>query len=878
MTFGDAETEPPSGVHDELYGREAERSTLERMLAVARTGRGSAAVLWGDPGIGKTALLDYATRCADGFRVLTCRGTRLESATAFAALHALLWPVMDRIGNLPSPQATALRAALGLVDAPAQAFLIGAAVLTLLSDLAEEEPVLVVADDAQWLDPPSAECLSFVARRVESERIVLLSTAHDDPAGSVHDRPVRLHIEGLAEDSARRVIESRGLGLNAARTRTMLQIAQGNPLALRELAGTELAPVESGRVPVGPRLRHAFEARIASLPSEVRTLLLIVAAEDCGDLSVVRAVAGTYGVPAEAWDRALGSGLLRLGDGRVELRHPVVRAVVYDQAPADVRREVHRALAEQLSGTDDADRRAWQLASAAEGPDEDVAALLDVSAARAWLRGGCLASARTLRRAAALSPEPERAAFRLARAARAAWEGGDVESARELLTAAAERTTGPAVAAASGGLEGLIEFVHGDPDRARRLLLRDADDDEALRALASRASWSAGLQEGCPWSKRGVALPSGDGDANAWMLPPAPLALVWGLGRQAREAYVRAAAELRARGAVTGLAFTVSQSATMGIVSGRWDDAAVDATEALRLAEESGADNAAAQCLNSLVWLAAMRGDEHAATELAERSLRLSRRRKVRALIAATYWHLGVSALGAGKAETALDRLEKMIVPGHDADHPTFAVLAASDAVEAAVRVGRLDQARAHLALLTDWVKRSGARWAEASSYHCQALLAEDAHAEDLFTRALATSDAADHPFAHARTELLYGEWLRRMRRRAEARVRLAAARETFDRLGARPWADRASQELALCGDRTTGSAGRDERDLLTPQELRIARLAAESLTNREIAAQLFISPRTVGHHLSRVFAKLGLLTRAELVTVDFENGMRFTR
>ncbi|MFF2550801.1 AAA family ATPase [Nocardia sp. NPDC058058] len=881
---------------ESLYGRQVEQSALRRALDAARAGTGSALVLYGDPGVGKTALLAHTILAAPDFRVLSCRGTRNESVLAYAALHQLLWPVIDRIANLPAPQAKALHAAFGMSDSPSDPFLVGVGALTLLSELAQERPLLIVADDVQWLDPPSAECLAFLARRVGDEAMLMLIAALEDP--ELIDADIaRLPIGGLDADSARELVGAANPELSPGRVAQLLDITRGNPLALRELAEDDAGQPDSaaGAITLGPRLRQAFEAKIGALPDEVRTLLLIAAAEDGGNIRVIRAAAALLGLDPGALAQADDAGLLESLGERIRVRHPLILKVVYDGAEVEPRRAVHAALAQALHHPDEIDRRAWHLAAASDGPDEAVAELLERSAERAAARGGRLSAAAALRRSAELSPDPEAAAVRLARAARAMFTGGAFDAAREALREAESRIGAADAARASGGLAGLLEISYGDVVRACQLLERDAalvGDPVAdeLRYIAARARWAAGLGNAvgsgaADLFSAGAAdiavlasLPSpGEPAPSAWRLPPALLAIAVGAGARALELYRDAALELRGSGEVALLALSLSQLAMLRLSAGQWDEALVDATEALQLAEEFGAETTQAQSLNVLAWLAAMRGDGADAEAYSARAQRISLPRRFRAISAATQWHLGVNALGAGRPDTALEHLAGLLAPGGEYRHPTVAVLAAADAVEAAVRGGRPEAARPFLDALTEWAERTGAVWAGASLARARALLTEGPEAETAFLAAIDLADRGLGPFGQARTRLLYGKWLRRLRRRADARVQLTSARVVFDRLGAAPWSVRARRELELAGYRDADAMRSANDAVLTPQELRVARLAAEGATNREIAAQLFISPRTVGHHVSHVFAKLGLSGRDELAKIDFDGGLRFT-
>ncbi|MFF0717236.1 AAA family ATPase [Micromonospora sp. NPDC003816] len=910
----------------ELFGRRAETAVLDRLLDRAADRAGSGLVLWGEPGIGKTALLEYAVEAASDATVLRCRGTRMEAGLAFAALHELLWPVLDRLETLAVPQAAALRGALGMSRDPANRFLIGAAVLSLLSGLARERPVLVVVDDAQWVDEASAHCLGFVARRVATEPVAVLLTGHEDPASGPWEGLPTLEISGLADEDARRLVSAVVPGADATLVDRIVQAAGGNPLALHELPALDhetdgeatLSP-SGNAVSVGPRLRRAFRARFEALKPSTRALLLLAAAQGRGDRHVVHRAGAGWGIDTATWDAALRSGLLRASGARLEFRHPLIPAAVYDGSPFSERQAAHRALAEALP-RDATMERAWHLAAAADGPDEDVATLLQHAAEECLRRSAGSMAARTLCRAAELSPEPGDAARRLAAAARAAWHAGQADTARQVLEEA-ERLGGvQPVVRLSGGLRGILEFAYGMPERAHHYLAGDmAVVTEARRAVelgtvAVRAAWTAGRSDLQQESLHRLRAVDTDGDATvsglmpalrnwwscydlsgefpppspdlasdavgrlgtvAWeLLPPVPLAQVWGVEARLLDVLRVQAAQLRRRHELTALALVLAQIAVLDTAAGRWGAAEVAAAEGLRLAEEVGAAHLATQSRSCLGILAAARGDHRAVDEHTRGILRVSVPRGVRALTASAYWLRGRAALFDGRPQEALSDLLCLVESGHEASHATFALLAAVDTVEAAVQVGDGDVAESQVAMVQGWAQRSGATWARAAGHRLRALVQGGSAAEVSFRAALDVAGAGAQPFEYARTRLLYGEWLRRARRRADARTQLVAAAETFDRLDAGPLRGRALRELAL-----TDRRGADPSTAagLTVQELRVAQLAADRLTNREIAAQLLISPRTVGHHLANVYPKLGITSRAELARIDFDGDLRLS-
>ncbi|GAA1452109.1 AAA family ATPase [Nocardiopsis tropica] len=894
----------------EPIGRQEETAALDALLSGARGGSGGALALWGEPGIGKSTLLRYAHDRAADFVRLSHRATRSESDLPFAGLHGLLRPVAARMESLTTDRGAALRTALEAGAASANPLPVGAAVLSLLCAIAEERPVLVSLDDAQWLDGASARCLGILARRVAAHPVVVLVADHGDPAARPWEGIPDVRVEGLSEESARHLHATVAPHADEAMVRAAVEEAGGNPLALLEAVGAGWGPDEveplPGRLrpPVGPRLSRAFRAAIEALSPPARLLTVLVAAEDHGDLLVVRRAGRASGIDDTAWDEAVDAGLLRVRGERVGFRHPVVRRAVYECCGEAARRRAHRALAAALP--DEAEEHAWHLASAAHDHDEDVAGLLERTAARSRVRGAMAAEARALRRAAELSPAPVDASRRLAGAARAAWDAGWATTAERLLDDAERLAPGTHIARCSLGLRGVIEASRGAPELAHHYLTTDMDLVEdpgtalELGTTAMRAGWAAGRsdlaagaleslleldveeQAGLPvllawWSDDPAADsapvdPTGFADALARarrtplrLLPPAPLAVVWGIDTAMGEVLRRRAPHLRRRFEPARLADVLAHTATLDGFAGRWAESESAAAEGLRLAEDVGADQISAHCRNCLGWLAAVRGDEHRAAEAADRVLRTALPRGSRAVSAASYWINGMTSLFQERPEEALDTLLRLADPGHGAMHPTFALLAALDTAEAAVHVGRLDVAEERVRRLHAWARRTGAPWACSSAHAAEALLGGP-RAEDAFRAALDVPGTRSQPLLRARVQLFYGEWLRRGRRRTDARVHLGSALEVFDRLGAEPLGRRARRERDLTGPpggRGSPDAGEDVR--LTAQEHRIARLAAQQMTNREIAAKLRISHRTVGHHLGNVFAKLGITARSEL-------------
>lgn len=907
-------------------------------------------LLWGEPGIGKTALLRDAEQRATEFRVLRCRGNSAESGVDFAALRELLGPLADRVPALPGPQSRALAAALGQGPGPADRFLVGAAVVTLLAAVAADQPVLLIVDDAQSVDLATARALTFALRRLGGVRVALLVGMRDSPATTVWQSLRVLPVAPLPDAEARRLLARRAGGVGAPRAARMLKLADGNPLALREfpIDTEDGAGIAWGPAPFGPRLRAAFADRLAALDPGIRLLLVVAAAEDRGTLCPIATAATELGVAPADWERAFEAGLLVVTDGRVDTRHRLLGGAAYDAAPPAQRRAVHLALAAALPGSGSGELRAWHLAAGLDTPDPELARALADGAPRVRRHNGPLAAAAVLRRAAAITADPATAGLRLAAAAQFAWAGGDIESARRLLTLAEARTTPAAITIAAAGLPGLLELVAGDPARARALLLRDADTIAArlpetpataagtvspmppvsavrpagpekvtggpvnsalsgrdsaasptlaatefvvagtrlergadlvagLRLLAERTAWVLGQGVDRPMDGQLEAVVAEASPMHAaQLLPPAAQLLEWGLAEAGMEPYLAVAAGLRASGNRAAAVGVLPQLATVQFATGRWEAGEATLEEAFDLASGAGADNILAQCWNLRARLAAQRGDADLVADSVARALALSRPHAVPLLTGGAYWHHGFHALTAGDAEAAYRRLRALSQPGHEAAHPTLARLATLDLVEAACRVGRFDDAAAHSEHIVLWARRSRARWALAAAYACRALLAEEDRAERYYRRAVAVGDSRHGSFGRARTQLLYGKWLRRVRRRRDAAEQLRLAADGFELIGATAWAARTRTELDLTGTGTKPAGGSDTP--LTVQESQVARLAAGGLTNREIGAELFLSPRTVGHHMSRILEKLGLTGRSELRGIDFDNGMRLIR
>jgi DNA-binding CsgD family transcriptional regulator len=915
-----------------LHGRSAETARIDELLTAARDGRSGALVIRGEAGVGKTALLDYAAAAA-GMRVLHGTGIESEAELPFAALQLLLRPALGRLDVLPPPQAQALRGAFGLTGTPgADRFLIGLAALSVLSELAGDGALLCLVDDAHWLDHASADALLFAARRLESEGIVLLASAREDG----FDAPglPELPLGRLGREASRALLAERAPGLPPALADRVLAEADGNPLALLELPA---ALSESSRVPVAlaaslelpaplplpRRLQQSYYRQVAALPAPTRTFLLVAAAEETGDLGLVRRAAHALGVPATAADAAERSGLIAADTQAVAFRHPLVRAAVYQGATSAERGAAHAALAgaldHPLAGEPDEDRGAWHRAAAATGPDEGVAAALERAADRARQRLGHASAAAALERAARLTPAQPDRARRLIAAAGAALDAGRPEAASALAEQGQPLTTEPGALAEIARVRAWVAMERGAMHRVHELVVAGAGPiagsdpltAAAMLRLGAVAGWWAGdaklVQDAADrmtgLDRSGLIPGPGALQAMADLLAGRPaaavprlaevvaaarqvparpdqlavrfyaanMALLIGDFDSARDLMLTTAQACRTQGVIRFLAPLSLGLSCANFCLTRFRAATETATEGLRLAEDTGQPVRAAGLYSMLALLAAIAGDEPRCAELASSALRQFAAEEVANVSTMAEWALALLDLGLGRYGAALNRFE-MTATG-PLRHYIQPILFAPDQIEAAVRFGPAghgaDRAAEPLGRFAAWAGATGQPWARAVLHRCRALT-QDGDPEAHYREALRQHAVSGRPFEHGRTELLYGEWLRRGRRGTEARAHLRTALTLFDRTGAVPWAERARAELRAAGEpAAAGAPAPDRLSLLTPQELQVVRLAASGATNRDIAAQLFISPRTVSHHLYRAFPKLGVTNRTALARID---------
>jgi DNA-binding CsgD family transcriptional regulator/tetratricopeptide (TPR) repeat protein len=896
-----------------LVGREIETAAIDRLLQDVRVGASGALLISGEPGIGKTALLEYAAgaAAAAGMNVLRVLGVESEAELPYAALHQLVHPLLEHLRRLEHPRADDLRAALGLAQGTAaERFGIGVALLALLDDAAEDQPLVALLDDAQWFDGESLAVLGFAARRLQRERVALLFAIRDDArsglAGIEALRPSRLD-----RTQARSLLTATTGGVPPPEG--VLDCAEGNPLALIELS---TRPARGDLLPAGPpgsTVERAYAERINSLPQPARTVLLVAAAADQRDLATIAAAARSLGCEIGALEQAEQAGLVDVGTTAITFRHPLMRSAAYGAATFTARREAHGALAAVL-GEDDAyaDRRAWHLAAASAGEDRHVAAELEQAAERAHARGGHRAAALALQRAAEyVGDPPQRARLNVAAAA-SAWSAGALEQALSLLDAA-QPLEDAELQHRAAQIRAGIALVKGEPERALALNLRlargAAGSTPAAALGAARLaleaaviggrfervgeisrivqaippapdgidrgarSFVAGLDSllgGNPDAAAGQladAMQAGRGSADVRDLSSAGAAASF-LGRpeDADELFARAVAGSRAASAAGTLALMLQYHAIVELWLGRLAEADADLVEALDLARETGQPGVESVVQALLATVAALRGDRERAEQLAAESVAFAQPRGLALATSAADYARGLLELGSGSQERAFERLEQVATAR--ATHPVYRVMVIPDLVEAALRAGEREHAINGVGAFSAWARAGGSDATLALDARLHALISSDGdEASRHFAAALALHDHVPAPWLRARTELLYGEHLRRHGARAGSRAHLRAARDTFVALGAGPWAHRAQAELRATGETVARSAaGTDSSaDELTPQELQVARLVASGATNRDVASQLFVSPKTVEYHLAKVFRKLGVASRTQL-------------
>jgi DNA-binding CsgD family transcriptional regulator len=912
-----------SGFWPGLRGRQDECDTLNRLVASAQSGHSQVLVLRGEAGIGKTALLEFLVGQAAGCQVGRAGGVESELELAYAGLHQLCSPYMDKIDSLHAPQRAALRTVFALQPGPPpDRFLLGLAVLTLLSAVAEEQPLICVVDDAQWLDQASAQTLEFVARRLAAEPVGLVfAVRQTDEEPKLTGLP-ELQVRGLDIEDATALLESAVPGTLDPRVRNrILAESNGNPLALVELpramTGTELAfgPASPPRsaTPLANRLQQGFIRQLGTLPPPSRQLLLAASAEPVGDLPLLLRAGQRLGIGADAAATAESAGLIELSD-RVKFRHPLVRSAVYRSATPAERREVHQALADATDREFDPDRRAWHRACAAVGPDESVAAELERSADRAVSLGGLAAAAAFLETAAALTPDPARRAQRKLAAGQAKAAAGAFGEALSLLADAEEGPLGEEGLALIDLLRAQISYNSRHGNQALPMLLAAARRFEPLDGNVARGTYldalSAALFAGRLASGPGPGMRQVAAAARAAPPPHTPgkvdlllegMAVLYTDGYSAsapllrrairafgiedltldeafHSAWVAAVAAVdqwddehwdilsqrhldvvRKAGALSLLPLALASRAIFDIHSGNLAAAESLVAESQWVAEVTGGENTLTPIPEA--WLAAMQGHEKQAEQLIQDTLNAATALGQGVGLNMMYSARATLYNGMGRYDDALAAAQEAATDPLELGPTKWAL---AELIEAGVRSGNSDMAASAFEQLSAMTRASGTNLALGIEAARGALLRDDHTAEQLYHEALDRLGRTRIRIELARAQLLYGEWLRRDGRRVDARAQLRTAYEALAAMGAEAFADRARHELAATGE-TVRKRATETSGELTAQEAHIARLAAAGHTSPEIAAALYLSPRTVDWHLRKIFTKLGVSNRREL-------------
>jgi DNA-binding CsgD family transcriptional regulator/tetratricopeptide (TPR) repeat protein len=899
----------------ELLGRRRERDVLDRLVQAVRDGQSRALIIGGEPGMGKTALLDHVADHATGCHVVRAAGVQSEMELAFAGLHQLCAPMLDRLDRLPPPQADALRIAFGVAPgSPPDRFVVGLAVLNLLSDVAEERPLICLIDDEQWLDRASAQVLAFVARRLGAESVGLIFGTRI-PSSESEALPV-LMVEGLNRHDGRELLDATLVSPLDERIRDQaVAETRGNPLALLELAhGISLAKGAAGygfpdAVPLTATIEASFERQVHALPVDARRLIQLAAAEPLGDPVLLWNAAERLGIAPDGATPAAESRLLEFGR-RVRFRHPLVRSAAYRSTSFQERHSIHRALAEVTDPEVDPDRRAWHLALATSAPDEDVAAELERSADRAQARGGFAAAAAFLDRAAELTLDAMSLADRTLAAAHANLQAGAPDEALRLLTAAQagplDELQGARVDLLQAEIAALSRGSDGPPLLLRAAKRLEALDPELAREtyreafaatlFVGRLATGAGVVEAAeatraappPRRRRRAADLLLDGLTLAVTedLPSAAPILKQALSAFRGESLSSAEAirwlylacraanymwddeawevlsdrlvrQARDSGALTALPAILTSRIGGHLVAGDFAAAATLIEEIDAIADATGADRLPYGALALAAW----EGRESDATELIESALNRAVPRGEGFAVAVTAWARAVLYNGLGRYEDGLAAAQVASEYPGDLDITGWGLI---ELVEAATRSGKAGLAARALERLGVLTRASGTDWALGTEACARALVTNGEDAEHLYREAIERLGRSRAAVPLARGYLLYGEWLRRERRRVDAREQLRVAHGMFALMGAEAFAERAQRELMATGV-SVGRRTVERSRALTAQEARIAHLAKEGLSNPEIGTRLFISARTVKYHLSKVYTKLSITSREQL-------------
>jgi DNA-binding CsgD family transcriptional regulator len=903
-----------------LVGRQREQRILDALISAARVGQSSTLVVTGEAGIGKTALLRYAGGSATGMRILHVTGSETEQHLPFAALAQLVRPTAADLDTLPPPQAQALGVALAIRSGDGvDRFAVGAAALTLLTQLSENQPLAVLVDDAQLVDVPSQEVLAFVARRLVADAIVIVAAVRtgEPCALSSPDLPT-LELHGIDEDASRELVTARVAGPPGHElTARVHELSGGNPLAILELAADPAALAArwpGAPAPVPGTLVRLYRQRAEALDEDARGALLLAAAAG-DDLPLVARACAAGGIDVGSLAAAEQVGLVSIHQDRVTFAHPLARSAIYATATAGRRRELHATIA-SVMGDADPDRRAWHRSEACLGPDEGVAGELQALGARSADRGAVAVAATAFEHAARLSPDDTDRARRLLCAGEAACQAGDAARATSLLDQSLLLMPPPSVRARAQRMRGVIALRSGSIADARAALTAAAqqssafDPSEALEcwaeaihacfyladadaalaaAQAAEALLTQGVSErsavlatvaagmarvlagvgGTEMIRRGVGalgqlepIAPHPGDEASWLLL-GPLFLRD--SSTGRDLVRRALDERRGRAAIGTLAHLLFHLARDGATTDRWTAAEGDYTEAISLAREFGQTTELAASSAGLAWLLARQGRDDDTRRYAAEAERLGAIHQVNLARIWAGHALGDLELGLGQVEAAVgtysdlhDLLRRLRVKDVD-------LSPAPELVECLIRTGRVEEARGLADDYQEQALAKGQPWALARAARVRALLCPVAEVDGCFAAAIELHAATLDRFEQARTRLAYGARLRRLRRRVDARPPLQSAYDDFILLGARPWADEAASELAATGA-TVLRSGANPTSLLTPRELQIALHLAGGRTTRETAAALFLSPKTVEYHLRHVYTKLGIESRTQLV------------
>ena len=907
-----------------VLGRESEVARLTEVLDRARAGTGAALVLRGEPGVGKSLLLAAAADLAPDCTTLSTAGVQFESDLAFGALSSLLAPVLDGLDALPVIQRRSLSAALGLgADAQVERLACHAAVVSLLAAAAVRRPVLVLADDLQWFDPASRDALLFAARRLGADAVALILAVRDVPGDGLPPTGLpELTLAGLAEGPAVALVQRTVPGVSRTVAQRLWSETAGNPLALVEIPRNLSDEQRTGRaellqpLPVGQRLEASFAARAAALPADGQRALLVAAASYTGAADTVLAAIAELGLPAGSLEAAEEEGLVSISDGAIAWRHPLVRSAVYHAATPPARRAAHAALAVAGGEARLPDHRAWHLAAAAAAPSEPIAVELEAVAAEAERRGAPATALRALSLAAALSPGELARARREIAAAEPAFALGRWEETLGLLDGARGRSDDPQLRAEGERIRARVEMLRGNPLAAHDRLVAIAESIAGRnRELAAAAMTEAVLARTMTGpvdvyrqtAERAYELARGLGGETEAM---AAVALGCGLLLSARtaeglELFARygevverpevwqAAPELtgmyaclhasierfdaaerlfaamvtsaRDRGAVRALPYPLSGRALLDLELGRFPAALAGAEEAVELSRDMVGGAMLASSLAALAQVEAALGRPEATQEHAQESLSLCRDLNAWAVEPEPVLALASLALSLGDhdaaaavwKQTTVDIREWVLEPGWEHLDDVM--------IEASVRAGHHARAERELDDLERKAVATGRTWAHAVAARCRGLLAPAAEIDDHFLAALRWHDAAPLPFARARTQLCYGERLRRARRRVDAREQLTRACATFGGLGAAIWAQRAERELAAAGYARRAPVAASPWAELTAAETRVAQVIIEGATYHEAASALFVSPRTIETHLRQIYRKVGVRSRSEM-------------